>query len=244
VRTSRGLSWKRNPVQNQRKHKRYKLRLIDIESKVFLAGKADIVDMSLGGVLLRTEGMLAIGRECSILFAYRGMQYPVKGRVVRSEMYGIEERAGGKSIACYLVGIMFKEGSEGTVKEFLDSIEQSEKTAVPATANWRFRDVQFNLTTPSERVLEFPAQFTIRDISKSGVIIRTGQQLHVDHVVLLELSFDSAVPVRFMGRVVSCRPSRDQGREGYDVGVEFSDLTEQAHDVIRKFMESLKNGGA
>ena len=29
-------------MQNQRTHTRYKLRLIDIDSKVFLAGKADI----------------------------------------------------------------------------------------------------------------------------------------------------------------------------------------------------------
>lgn len=230
------------PVQNQRKHTRYRLRLIDIESRVFLAGKADIVDMSAGGVLLRTEGRLVIGRECSILFSYRGKPYPVKGRVVRSEMSGLEERAGGRSVALYLVGIMFKEESEGAVREFLDSIEQSEKTAVQATANWRFRDVQFNLTTPSEKVLEFPAEFTIRDISKRGVIIHTRQQLHVDHMVLLELSIDLAPPVRFMGRVVSSRPSRYQGQEGHDVGVEFSDLTEQAQDVIRKFMESLKNG--
>jgi Tfp pilus assembly protein PilZ len=231
-------------MKNQRRHTRYRLRLIDIESKVFLAGRADIVDMSLGGVLLRTEGRLAIGRECSILFSYRGMQYPVKGRVVRSEMSGVEERAGGRSVVLYLVGIMFMEGSEGTVKEFLDSIEQSEKTVVPATANWRFRDVQFNLTTPSEKVLEFPAQFTIRDISKRGVIIQTEQQLHVEHMVLLELSLDAAPPARFMGKVVSCRPSRDQGQEGYAVGVEFSDLTEQADDVIRRFMESLKNNSA
>jgi hypothetical protein len=231
-------------VQNQRKHKRYRLRLIHIKSKVFLAGKADIVDMSLGGVLLRTEGKLAIGRECSILFAYRGMQYPVKGEVVRAEMSGLAERAGGEPIALYLVGIMFAEGSEGTVREFLDSIEQSEKSQVPATANWRFRDVQFSLTTPSEKVLEFPEQFLIRDISKRGVIIQTGQPMHEDGMVLLELSLDSAPPAKFMGRVVSCRPSKDQGQEDYAVGVEFTELTDQAHDVLRKFMESLKNAGA
>jgi hypothetical protein len=230
-------------LQNQRKHKRFKLRLINIESKVNLVGKVDVVDMSPGGVLLRTEGKLAIGRECSILFGYRGIQYPVKGLVIRSELSGIDERSQNKSVTRYLVGIVFKDESAGTVKNFLDSIEQSKKVEMPATANWRFRDVQFNLTTPNEKVLEFPAQFTIQDISKSGVIIQTEQQLNRDCMILLELTLNAVAPVSFMGRVVSCRPSRDQGQEGYDVGVEFSDLTEQADDVIRKFMESLKNGG-
>lgn len=230
-------------MQNQRKHKRFKLRLINVESKVNVAGRADIVDMSLGGVLLRTEGKLAIGRECSILFGHRGTNYPVKGQVVRSELSGIDERSGNKSVARYLVGIMFKEGSAGTVREFLDSIEQSKKVEVPATANWRFRDVQFNLTTPNEKVLEFPVQFTIRDISKSGVIIQTDQPLKMDCVVLLELSLDAAAPVRFMGKVVSCRASRDPGQEGYAVGVEFTDLTDKVLTVLRQFLESLKNDG-
>jgi Tfp pilus assembly protein PilZ len=231
-------------VKNQRKHKRFRLRLINIESKVNLVGKVDIVDMGLGGVLLRTEGKLSIGRECSILFGYRGMQYPVKGLVVRSEVSGIEERVQNKPVTLYLVGIMFKDGSAGTVKDFLDSIEESKKVEVPATANWRFRDVQFSLTTPDEKVLEFPVQFTIRDISKSGVIIQTDQQLKVDSMVLLDLSIDAASPVRFMGQVVSCRTPREESQEGYSVGVEFSDLTDRAQTLLRKFMESLKDNGA
>jgi len=229
-------------LQNQRKHKRFRFRLINIESKVNLVGKADVVDMSPGGVLLRTEGKLAIGRECSISFGYRGTQYPVKGVVVRSELCGIDERSGNKSVTCFLIGIVFKDGSAGAVKEFLDSIEQSKKTEVPATANWRFRDVQFNLTTPNEKVLEFPGQFTIQDISKSGVIIHTEQQLSVDNMLLLELSLDAAAPISFMGKVVSCRSSRDWGQGGYAVGVEFSDLTDRSVEVLLQFMESLKNG--
>jgi c-di-GMP-binding flagellar brake protein YcgR len=231
-------------LQNQRKHTRYRFRLINIESKVNLVGKVDVVDMSLGGALLRTEGKLAIGKECSIQFGYRGLQYPVKGRVIRSELSGIDERSGNKSVSRYLVGILFKDESAGTVKEFLDCIEQGKKVEMPATANWRFRDVQFNLTTPSEKVLEFPGQFTVQDISKSGLIIRTEQQLNVDSMILLDLSLDAAAPVNFMGKVVYCRTSRDRGQGGYAVGVEFSDMTESAVVVLLKFMESLKNEGA
>jgi len=231
-------------MQNQRKHKRFRLRLINIESKVNLVGKTDVVDLSPGGVLLRTEGKLAIGRECSILFGHRGMQYPVKGLVVRSELSGIDERSGNKSVTRYLVGIVFKDESAGKVKDFLDSIEQSKKVEMPATANWRFRDVQFNLTTPNEKVLEFPAQFTIQDISKSGVIIHTEQQLNKDCVILLELSLNAAAPVSFMGRIVSCRAWRDRGQGGYAVGVEFTELSDSALEVLLQFMESLKNDGA
>jgi len=231
-------------LQNQRKHRRFRLRLINIESKVNLVGKTDVVDLSPGGVLLRTEGKLAIGRECSILFGHRGLHYPVKGLVVRSELSCVDERSGNKSVTRYLVGIVFKDEAAGTVKDFLDSIEQSNKVEMPATANWRFRDVQFNLTTPNEKVLVFPSQFTIQDISKSGVIIQTEHQLNKDSVILLELSLDAAAPVNFIGRVVSCRAPRDRGQGGYVVGVEFTELTDSAVEVLQQFMESLKNGSA
>jgi c-di-GMP-binding flagellar brake protein YcgR len=211
---------------------------------VNLVGKVEVVDVSLGGVLLITEGKLSIGKECSILFGYSGKHYPVKGLVIRSELCGIDERPRNKSVTRYLVGIVFKTESGGTVKDFLNSIEQSKKVEMPATANWRYRDVQFNLTTPNEKVLEFPAQFTIQDISKSGVIIHTEQQLNIDSMILLELSLSAAAPDSFMGRVVSCRTSRERGSGGYTVGVEFSDLTDGAVENLLQFMESLKNEGS
>ena len=47
-----------------------------------------------------------------------------------------------------------------------------------------------------------------------------------------------------MGRVVSCRTSRDRGQGGYAVGVEFTELSDSALEVLLLFMESLKNDGA
>ena len=231
-------------MQNERKHKRYRLRLINIESKMSQVGKVDIVDMSLGGVLLRAEGHLAIKKTCWIEFTFRGKHYPVKGVVVRSELSGIDEHSRSKPVNLYLIGVMFREESADTVRDLLDSIEQSKKVDVPATANWRFRDMQFNLTMPDERVLEFPLQFVIKDISKSGVIIRTSEQLRLGSVLLLELSLGAADPASFMGRVVSCRRAAEEGAEGYAVGVEFSDLTDRAYSFLQEFITSLKSNGA
>ena len=228
-------------MKNQRKHKRFTLRLIDIESKVTLAGSVDIVDMSLGGVLVRTGGKLPIGRERTVQFVYGGVTYTVKGLVVRSEMCRIEERSPDESVTLYLVGIMFKDESADTVKALLAAIEENKKVEVPSNVNWRFRDVRFNFTAPDETVLEFPAQFTIRDISRSGFIIRTEEPLDPDCMILLELSIDAIAPVRFMGRVVSCRASGEQCQEEFIIGVEFSDLTDRAMEVLQLFRESLKN---
>jgi predicted nucleic acid-binding OB-fold protein len=63
-------------------------------------------------------------------------------------------------------------------------------------------------------------------------------------ILLLELSLNAAAPVSFMGKVVSCRTSRDRSQGGYAVGVEFSDLTDGAVSTLHQFMESLKDEGA
>jgi len=63
-------------------------------------------------------------------------------------------------------------------------------------------------------------------------------------MILLELSLNASAPVSFMGRVVSCRTSRDRSQGGYAVGVEFTELTDEAVEVLLQFTESLKNDGA
>jgi hypothetical protein len=227
-------------TQNQRKHKRFRLRLIAIDCKVNLIGRVDIVDISLGGALLKTKGKLDIGKECSVTFGYHGRCYPAKGTVVRSELSGCEERSSEQSVPLYSVAIEFKPESTGMIGDFLQSVEQDKKVEVLASADWRYRDVRFHLTTPSEQVLEFPGQFTINDINRSGMIIQVDQCLNVDAMVLVELSFDASYPMGFMGRVVSCRSMKNNDHGGYNIGVEFVDLTERAGSVLTQLIDSVK----
>jgi hypothetical protein len=160
--------------------------------------------------------------------------------VVRSELSAIEEKADGETTTIYSVGISFKDESIGTIRDFLDSIESNKKTQVPEQADWLYRDVRFCITTSGEKVLDLPSQFGIKEISQSGVIIQTAHQLNIDSMVLLELSFKSCDPVRFMGIVVSCRMSQGQQRVNYDVGVEFSELTDRDKSMLIRFIDCVK----
>jgi hypothetical protein len=230
-------------MQNQRKHKRFHLRLIAIDCKVNLIGRVDIVDISLGGVLLKTKGKLDLGKECSVTFGYHGRCYPAKGIVVRSELSGFEEQSPEQRVPRYSVAIEFKPESTGMIGDFLQSVEQDKKFEVPTSADWRYRDVRFHLTTPSEQVLEFPAQFTIKEINRGGMIIQVDQCLNVDAMVLVELSFDASYPMGFMGRVVSCRSMKNNDHGGYNIGVEFVDLTERTESLLTQLIDGVKTQG-
>ena len=230
-------------MQNMRKHKRLKLDVVDISSKLSLIGDVEITDISLGGVALKADRMLKIGKECVIMLGCEERKtITVMGVVTRSELCGIEKRADGENATIYSVGIVFKDESAGKVKSFLDSIADEKKTPVPPRADWFYRGIRFSITTPEEEVLNLPAQFGVREISQLGVIIQTNHQLKKDDMVLMELSLTAGEPVNFMGKVVSCRMAQEKGRSGFDVGVEFAELTDQDRAMLISFMERLKEG--
>jgi hypothetical protein len=223
-----------------RKQTRFKLDLLDLSSKMSLVGKVSLIDISLGGVALKADKKLNIGKECLMMLGYEGKLIKVKGIVVRSELSGIEEQTDGETITIYSVGIFFKDESIGTVRDFLDSIEDNKKIRVPEQTDWFYRDIRFCITTSSEEVLSLPAQFGIKEISQSGIIIQTARQLNRDSMVLLELTFKYCNPVRFMGIVVSCRVPEGQVPANYDIGVEFSELTDGDRSSLIRFIECVK----
>jgi Tfp pilus assembly protein PilZ len=214
--------------------------LTDIDSKISLAGKVEIIDIGQGGVALRTDRKLNIGKECLITMGYHGTRSSVKGIVVRSELSGIEEKAGGDSVTIYSVGISFKEESADKVRALLDEIDPTKKVEAPTISDWRKRYVRFCITTPGETVLNFPAQFGVKEISKIGVIIQTEQPLKLDSVLLMELSINACDPVSIMGRVVSCRSAQEKNRGFHDIGVEFSDLTDRDSMLLQQLRDCLK----
>ncbi len=223
-----------------RRHQRFRLDLIDLSSKISSIGKVEIIDISLGGVALKADRKLNIGKECLMMLGYERKYINVQGIVVRSELSGIEERTDGEKVTIYSAGILFKDESADKVKDLLDSIENNKKTPVPERPEWFYRDIQFSITTPNEEVLKLPAQFGVKDISQSGVIIQTDHQLKIDSMVLMELSVNACDSVSFMGKIVSCRMTQDTVRAYYDVGVEFSELTDWDRSLLINFRECVK----
>ncbi len=228
-------------MQNMRRHKRYQLDLVDLNTKMSLIGKVEIIDISLGGVALKADRKLNIGKECLMMLGYEGQHINLKGIVVRSELSGIEERSDGEKVTIYSAGILFKEESAGKVKDFLDSIENDKKTPVPEQPDWFYRDIKFSITTPNEKVLYLPMHFGVKDISQSGIIIQTNHQLKIGTMVLMELSIKSCDPVSFMGKVVSCRATQDKEHPNYDIGLEVAELTERDRSLFVSFMDCVKD---
>ncbi len=227
-------------MRDMRKYKRFKLDLVDLSSKISLVGEVNIIDISPAGVKLTADRTLNIGKECLLMLKHEDAYVNVKGVVVRSELSRMEERTEGEQVTIYSLAISFKDEPTGRINAFLDSIEDSKKIYVPEQEGWFYRDIHFNITTPDEEVLKLPAQFGIKEISKSGIIIQNQEKLNIDSMVLMELSLSAYGAVNFMGKVVSCRMIQDAAPDHYDIGVEFPELTELDRLLLDQLIERVK----
>jgi Tfp pilus assembly protein PilZ len=226
-------------MQDKRRHKRFRVDLVEINGQMSLADKVQILDISLGGVSLKADRRLNIGKEYLIKLQEKGKYLAVKGTVVRSELSGIEQKADGQGVSIFTVGMMFKEGFADKLADFLEPIEKTrKKEEAPSVADRRL-NVRFNITTPQEKVLSYPLQFKVKSISLGGMLIQTEQALEINSKIPMELSLKADTAVKFIGRVASCAMMEYTGQTNFDIGVEFTDLTDEDTTLLKTFIDYL-----
>jgi len=223
-------------MQNQRRHKRYRLDLIDVKGKMSLSEKVEILDISLSGVALKADRRLNPGREYMIKLQDKGKTLNVTGIIVRSELSGMETRNNGESVAIYRAGMQFKDGSGDQVADFLKSIEQNQNKTAQLPEDRR-HNVRLQITAPNKNILYYPAHFKVKTISLSGMLIQTDQDLKLESKVPMELSLHDDTAVNFIGRVVSCHMKEGKEQTHHDIGLEFIDLTDKDKTLLQKFID-------
>jgi Tfp pilus assembly protein PilZ len=134
--------------------------------------------------------------------------------------------------------MIFKEGSTTRIADFLKPIEQHKLMKEPDASDRRL-DVRFNIGGPMDMVLSYPAQFTVKTISLGGMLIRTEQALALESRVPMTLSLHAGNTVQFIGRIAVCQRNDGQGDTRYDIGVEFTDLTDQNIALLKTFIDFL-----
>lgn len=222
-------------MNDKRQFKRYSLNVLEINGKMSLTDKVKILDISEGGVSLKADRRLNIGKEYLLKLQEKGKTLDVKGTVVRSELSGTEESSKGEMVSIYKAGLIFKEGFAEKISDFLKPLS---KTKAPSTVERRLH-VRFTITTPQEKILTYPLQFSVKAISLGGMLIQTEQSVEINSSIPMELSLDDDKSVKFIGRVASCVLMENAGQSLYDIGVEFTDLTDEDKVLIKEFIDYL-----
>ena len=224
-------------MQNKRRHKRYRLDSMEINGKMSMVNRVEIIDISLSGASLKVDKKLELGKEYLIRLGDREKKFDVKGVIVRSEVCGIEEKANGNKADVYAAGMMFNGGQMDKLALFLYAIDQKKK--MNAVAAERRLKVRFQITTPGENVLSYPAQFKVRLISLSGMLIQTDHPLELESRLPMGLSLHGDNPVNLIGRVVTCQMREEGRRTYYEIGVEFMDVMEKDKILLKACTDNL-----
>ena len=227
-------------MQNMRRHKRYRLDLIEVNGQLSLTDKVEILDISLGGIALKVDRRLNIGREYLLKLREQGKALEVKCVVVRAELSGIEQRANGESVTIYTAGMIFKEGSSARIADFIKPIELHKQVKEPGASDRRI-DVRFDIGGPLDTLLSYPAQFTVKTISLGGMLIQTEHALAIESRTPMTLSLNADTTVTFIGRIAACQRNDDLGKQRFDIGVEFTDLTDKNITLLKTFIDYLAN---
>jgi hypothetical protein len=228
---------------DKRKHKRFKVDVMEVNGKISLAEKVEIIDISIGGVALKSDRRLNFGKEIVLKLVDKATSIDVKGMVVRSELSGMEERANGEKVIVYRVGMMFKNDQTDKVSQFLDSVEKSNTQEALSPVDRR-RNVRFYITTPHQEILSFPAQFIVKVISLGGMLIESELAMTLESTIPMSLSFSTDKTVNFNGRIVFCKMLEDKTPATYEVGVEFKGLTGEDKASIKSLIDYLAEADA
>ncbi len=114
-------------MQENRRHKRFKLDSVEINGKMVFATYVKILDISIGGVSLKADRRLNIGSEYVLKLEGGNSIISAKGMVVWSALSGAREVRGGEVAPVYTAGMKFTDVSAERINQLLAFIEHHEK---------------------------------------------------------------------------------------------------------------------
>lgn len=225
-------------MSDKRHHKRFRLEAFDVDGKVILATKVEIIDISMGGLAIKADRRLNIGNAYVIRLEDREKVISLKGVVVWSLLSGNTAGPDGDVIPVYTAGMELKDLSAEKAVDLLNFIEHNKKKEVSMAGDHR-SNLRFHIEAPGKTILNFQTDYRVQTISLGGMLIESKCAIDVGTKVPMRLSLPDREPINFFGRIVSGQIARKGGRAHYAVGIEFLGLSDKDSAILARFVDSL-----
>lgn len=224
-------------MQDNRKHKRYVTVDLDIKCRMLFATEVQLLDMSISGASIIVDKRLNMGDKYAMKIEDRGENLSLRGEVIWVSISGSKKLSSGEIVPLYKAGIKFDNvltGKGSRIMGYLTDTVNKKQLSV------RLGGVRVRIDSASS-VLDVPHGFTIKKISRGGVLLETDRKLDTGQVYPLEITLfkGDGQPLRCKGKVASCVPHPSGNPELFDVGVEFVDLSETDLTRLSQFLNRL-----
>lgn len=219
--------------QENRRHKRYEVA--DVEGRLAYNVGAKVLNISLTGMAIETRTMLQVGGDYSLRIPQKEGSLRVEADVKWCHLVGTDKLEDGEVLPRYKAGIDFRSILEDRAREMLDFIEKNVIVELDQRLFGRFQ-----LEEDETVDLDADAEFAVRRISLSGMLIETELGLEPDQEIDLELRSNGVEPViEARARVAHVDPEAPEEPGRIQFGVEFLDLSEDARRKIEAIIEGL-----
>jgi hypothetical protein len=109
-------------MQERRRYERFPVYNDEINSSMVLSDHLQVLDISEGGILLKADIRLNIGRQYTLTIKTRFNVSTVKGMIVWSSLIENKEDAKGNIIPIYKAGLEFTNVSREAINEIIGSL--------------------------------------------------------------------------------------------------------------------------
>jgi len=212
-------------VTGKRRFPRFSV--VGVRGKVSFAERVEVINMSVGGIALRTDRPLEIGREHNLMVEGRGFHAELKAVAVWSKPTTARRPVEGESAPEYTVGLTFVEVLSPETQKLTGIFKQKRLST-------RFRIKAKDLV-----LIDFDDPCEVKLISRSGMLIRTERPFDVETVYRIEILPPEQVPIRLNGRIASQLKSIQGRVTRHDLGVEFLDMSKDQRGRLNAFIDSI-----
>ena len=164
-------------MQDKRQYKRFKVVARGIKGKMILAKDVEIVDISIGGILVKTDKRLYPSSKHIIKLMHKDKVISVKSIVIWSLLSGLQKNARGELIPMYTAGMEFSSYPEDTVNEITNLVNEYKKDKDKKVDIYMSNEsglyIRFHKVTPEKAALDFYESCKVKQPSLGEMLTKS-----------------------------------------------------------------------
>jgi c-di-GMP-binding flagellar brake protein YcgR len=229
----------------ERRYKRYKVDVLKISGKMVLAKNVTILNISIGGLALRTDKKLSVGGQCRVTIEGKSTTFTEKGAVVWSFLTETVKDDLGNVIPIYTAGIQFVNLTDEKIREisaFIEAhFEEEEEKVESYKQTGKRLYVRFSSVEKNQATIFFHEKYIIKNLSLGGMLIESEHALEIDKNIQMEIFLLGDEHINLTGRVASCIDIAGEVQKIFDIGIEFVSISEDSIKKLESIIQLLQN---
>jgi len=196
-----------------------------LEGTLKLASKAEVLNLSLTGMAIRTSAHLGAGQRCDIRLNNGRREVRLTSTVVWSHLVGLRRNRPAETGPVYEVGLELDDMLSHQAQQLLDLLRACSEVTPETRLSGRFE-----LSEDQAADLQTSSPFLVKTLSPNGLLVETEAELELSAEVALDLPVEgNAVSARARVAYVEELPERQGKRR---MGLEFVDMPDDDLDKL------------